>query len=84
MADALHPTVAEATKVLEPDREEIEVTLDIPEGVLDPRQRYSLWAHIDHEGTGQLKGGDMITTQNVPVTPEDVDGRTLEVPLTRI
>jgi hypothetical protein len=84
MADALHPTVAEATGVVEQDRDAIDLTLDIPEGTLEPRQRYSLWAHVDHGGTAQLKGGDLITTQNVPVTPEDVDGRTLEVPLTRI
>jgi hypothetical protein len=84
MADALHPTVAEATGVVDPVRDEVEVTLEVPREGLDRRHRYSVWAHVDHEGTGQPRAGDLITTQNVAVTPEDVDGRAVQVPLSRI
>lgn len=57
MADALHPTVAEATGVVDPVRDEVEVTLEVPQEGLDRRHRNSLWAHVDHEGTGQPGAG---------------------------
>jgi hypothetical protein len=84
MADALHPTVAEATRLVPQDLDQLEMVLDVPEGVLDPRHRYSLWVHVDHKGGGQPQAGDLITTQNVPVAPEDLDDRIIDVPLTRI
>ncbi len=84
MADALHPTVAEATAAVPEDPGQLEMVLDVPEGALDPHHRYSLWVHVDQEGGGQPRGGDLITTQDVPVVPEDLDDGIIDVPLTRI
>jgi Type III secretion system lipoprotein chaperone (YscW) len=83
LADALHPTIAEATGTLKPDSE-AELSVELPRERLDPRHRYSLWAHVDHHGDGEIRPGDLITTQNVPVRREDVDRGRIEVPLTRI
>lgn len=83
LADALHPTVAETTASVE-DAGGIEVTLELPDEALDPRRRYSVWAHLDHEGEGEIKTGDLITTQEVSVRPEHIDAEPVDVPLTRI
>lgn len=83
LADALHPTIAEATGTLEPDHE-AELNVELPRERLDPRHRYSLWAHVDQDGGGEIRPGDLITTQNVPVQREDVDRGPIEVQLTRI
>lgn len=84
MADALHPAVAEATAVLDPADDHADLVLDVPDGALDPRGRFSLWVHVDRAGGGELRAGDLITTQNVPVTVDDLDGAPLAIPLTRI
>jgi hypothetical protein len=84
MEDTLHPTVAEATGGLKPGQSRIEIALELPDSGLDPRHRYSVWAHVDHGGTGEIKPGDLITTQNVPVSSADIDTEAIEVPLTRI
>jgi hypothetical protein len=83
LADALHPTVAEVIGILEPESE-AELSVELPPERLNPRHRYSLWAHVDQAGDGEIRPGDLITTQNVPVRPEDVDRGPIEVPLTRI
>ncbi len=70
-ADALHPTVAEATGILE--EENLEVVLDVPDDAVNDRHRFSVFAHVDHEGDGSMHPGDLITTHNVPVSlPDDV------------
>jgi len=84
LADALHPTVAETTEGLDDAAEGIEVSLELPDQALDPRHRYSVWAHVDHEGQGEIQTGDLITTQEVSVRPEHLDADPVEVPLTRI
>lgn len=84
LADALHPTIAETTEGVENAAEGMEVTLDLPDQGLDPRHRYSVWAHLDHEGQGEIQSGDLITTQDVSVLPEHVDAEPVDVPLTRI
>lgn len=66
-ADTLHPTVAEATAVVEPPGSHVDVALDVPDGVLQPGHRYALQAHVDRGGTGDLAPGDLIITQHVPV-----------------
>ena len=85
-ADALHPTVAEASAVLDPDRQTLELTLEVPRGALKERNRYSLWAHVDRVGDGGVHPGDLIVTQNIPVTISDTkDGAPpILVPLTRV
>lgn len=83
-ADALHPTVAEATGTVAASGEVAELSIDLPDEPLDPRHRYSVWAHVDHAGQGELRPGDLITTQDVQIGPDDVDADPVEVPLTRI
>jgi hypothetical protein len=83
-ADALHPTVAEASGTVPVDADDVKVDVNLPDQPLDPRRRYSVWAHVDHSGNGQLGAGDLITTQDVQVGPEDVGASPVEVPLTRI
>lgn len=84
MEDALHPTVAETTAILEGERDTAEVVMTVPSHALDPRHRYSVWVQVDHEGSGGVTPGDLITTQNVPITPDDLGASVIEVPLTRV
>lgn len=70
LADALHPTVTESKGVIEEG--ETELMLDLPEGALSERHRYSIWAHVDHVGDGAIHPGDLITTENIPVVPDDI------------
>lgn len=85
-ADALHPTVTEATGVVSAGGDDVEVVLDVPEGALDARNRYSLFAHVDHRGDGKINPGDLIITQNVPVTIDQAGAEAgpLRARLTRI
>jgi hypothetical protein len=85
IADALHPTVAEAWAHVSPDIHEIELTIDVVEGRLAPGHRYSLWAHVGQGSAGHLRRGDLITAVDIPVTADDVAASAvLAVPLTRI
>src|SRR5919201_1083046 len=83
LADTLHPTVAEVTGLVA-DGDGVELSVDLASEPLHPRHRYSVWGHVDHAGDGELRPGDLITTQDVPVGLEDVDAGPVEVPLTRI
>ena len=84
LADAEHPTVAETTGTLAPDGKEIELSVDVPKEQLDARHRYSVWAHVDRDGSGEIRSGDLITTQDVAVRPDDLDAGPVEVPVARI
>lgn len=85
-ADALHDTVAEAVGVVGPDGDILEADLDIPDGALDDRRRYSWWAHVDRSGSGDIGTGDLIVTQNIPVAADAVAsaGPPVVLPLTRV
>ena len=85
-ADAHHPTVAEATGSIGSADDPVEVVIDVPEAALDVRNRYSLFAHVDHDGSGLLVSGDLITTRDVPVDPRELSAGTsfVQAPLTRI
>ena len=72
MADALHPTVAQATGVVEEGVEKIEIEVEVPDGTLREGRHYSLWCHVDHEGQGNMKSGDLITTVSIPVRSCDL------------
>lgn len=82
-ADALHPTVAELADRVELDPGGVELSLDLPQD-LDPRHRYSVWAHLDHDGSGEIASGDLITTENVAVDPQGGPDEPIDVPLTRV
>ena len=84
-ADALHPTVAEATTTLTSAAPHVELTIEIPDGSLAPGHRYSLQAHVDRGGTGDIEPGDLIITADVPVpTGEGRGARHVEATLTRV
>jgi hypothetical protein len=83
-ADALHPAVAEAT-TLAGIGPHVELLVDVPDAVLQQGHRYSLQAHLDHEGTGDIKPGDLIITENVPLPIGEGSGiRQVEARLTRV
>lgn len=84
LADTEHPTIAEASGTLAPGGDWVELSVDVPDEQLDPRHRYSVWAHVDRDGSGEIRGGDLITTQDVAVRPDDLDAAPVEVPLARI
>lgn len=85
MADGLDPTIAEAASAVPAGGDAVDLVLDVPAEAVDPRHRYSLWAHVDRAGDGALASGDLITTVNVPVTADDIAaGRSYDVPVVRI
>lgn len=85
IADALHPTVAEAWAMMDDASDQVEVALDVPEASLASSHRYSLWAHVGSSSGRELQRGDLITTIDIPVTASDVAaGTVFDVPLTRI
>lgn len=82
-ADASSVTVAETSVPLVGgvDSVEVEFELDAPE--LDPGASYSLAAHVDMSGSGDVTQGDLLTTRHVDVSPGG-DAETYDVPLERI
>lgn len=65
--------------------DELEVTLAVPVHLLQTGSRYSLRAHLDRDGSGEVARGDALTTVSVPVVADDVaGGRRVEVPLTQL
>ncbi|HEX5927888.1 MAG TPA: YbaY family lipoprotein [Solirubrobacterales bacterium] len=82
-ADALHPAVAEAVSRMAVDTDGVELSLDLPE-TLDPRHRYSVWAHVDRDGSGEIAAGDLITTRDVALDPQRLGPGPIDVPLTQI
>jgi Type III secretion system lipoprotein chaperone (YscW) len=83
-ADALHPTVAAINAPWDASASN-ELTINVPDGAIDPLHRYSLWAHLDRDGNGRVDLGDLITTANVPVAAVDiVAGTHIDVPLVPI
>lgn len=47
--------------------EEVPFTVEVAEARIDPTHLYSIRAHVDYSGTGNVKRGDLITTQSYPV-----------------
>lgn len=47
--------------------EELSFEVDVPASRIDPRHHYALRVHIEASGTGEVKVGDMVTTQSYPV-----------------
>lgn len=85
LADGLDPTIVETASAVPVGGGAVDVVLDVPADAVDPRHRYSLWAHVDRAGDGALASGDLITTVNVPVTADDIAaGRSYDLPVARI
>jgi hypothetical protein len=84
-ADALHPAVAETSTVLAAATGEVTLVLEVSDAMLREGNRYSLQAHVDRGATGDIKSGDLIITENIPVPTGDRMGvRELQARLTRI
>ena len=82
--DAEHPTVAETFAEL-PAGGEAELYLPVEAGALDPRNRYSVWAHVTPGNPERLAPGDFITTAATPVDMSDIEQeRTIPVSLQQI
>lgn len=72
MADTLHPLIAEASAPLAQMRTGV-FDMEVPDGAMEPRHRYSLFAHVDHSGDGSITGGDLISTEDIEVRPDHLD-----------
>ena len=84
-ADALHPAVAETSRVLNSATGQVDLVLEVSDAVLRDGHRYSLQAHVDRDGRGDIKPGDLIITENVQVPTSERQGiRHLNAILTRI
>ena len=71
--------------MLERASPQVELVLDVPDAALTAGHRYSLQAHVDHQGSGDIKPGDLIITQDVPVPVSVGAGRhDVEATLTRV
>jgi hypothetical protein len=81
--DAEHPTVATArVEVAAGAAAEVYLPVRVE---LDPRNRYTLWAHAAAGETERISPGDYLTTAVVPVTaPEVRQEREIELTLRRI
>jgi putative lipoprotein len=54
--------------------------VEVPADSVDPGLSYSLRAHVDVSGSGEVEPGDLLTTQSYPVlTPEQADSETVAV-----
>ena len=85
-ADQLHPKVAEATTTFPAGSDCVEVVVEIAADALKDRRRYSLWGHVDHSGTGDIRPGDLIVTENIPISRENLrpGADPVNITLTRI
>lgn len=56
--------------------------VEVPASRVDPRLNYSLRAHVDVSGSGEVESGDLLTTQSYPVlTTKQDDAPTVDVKL---
>jgi putative lipoprotein len=46
---------------------ELPFTVEVPESQVDHRRIYSVRAHVDTTGSGDVKAGDLVSTQSHPV-----------------
>jgi Type III secretion system lipoprotein chaperone (YscW) len=61
------------------------VELEIPDGELDPRRRFDVFAHVDVDANGAFTPGDFITTRSYPLPQDGAAGEVkLELAVVRI
>ena len=68
-ADAASKVVAEQripNPKLEPG-EAVPFELEVPEAAIDDQAMYSVRAHVDVSGSGEVEEGDLLSTQSYPV-----------------
>jgi putative lipoprotein len=82
-ADASSETVAEHTikgPLPTPGDDGASVRFDFETPELDASRSYSLAAHVDVSGSGEIEPGDYLTMESVPVEPT-AERRHFEVPV---
>jgi putative lipoprotein len=57
--------------------------VEIPAGLIDERGMYSVRAHVDVSGSGEVKEGDFVTTQSYPVLTRGY-GKAVKLALRRV
>jgi putative lipoprotein len=82
-ADASSVTVAETSVPLMGGAESVVVDFELDAPALDLTASYTLAAHVDMSGSGDLTQGDLLTTRHIDVSPEETDQR-YDVPLERV
>lgn len=79
-ADRRSTTIAQETKPLDHDHEAV---IKVPAGLVEDRASYSLFVHVDENGSGQIESGDFISPEVHPVlthgAPDRVDVRLVPV-----
>ena len=55
----------------------------VPVGLIDERHSYSVRAHIDVTGSGEVNKGDLVSTQSHPVLSRGY-GTTARIPVKRV
>jgi len=79
-ADKAAPVIAEKAVELSPDAD---ITIDVPPGLVDPHATYSVFLHLDSDGSGSIDVGDFISPSTHPVlthgAPDAVDANLVRV-----
>jgi hypothetical protein len=79
-ADRRTEAIAEQTEPLAPDST---ARIKVPAGLIDGQSSYSVFVHIDANGSGDIQTGDFIAPQVHPVlthgAPDAVEVRLVEV-----
>lgn len=58
----------------------LEVEVDVPGELVDPRRTYAVSVHVDVSGSGEVERGDLVSTQSHPVLTRGA-GRAVRVPV---
>ena len=79
-ADRRTEAIAEQVRPLVSD---LTTQIDVPAGLIDGRSSYSVFVHVDANGSGKIQAGDFIAPQVHPVlthgAPDAVEVRLVEV-----
>ncbi|HYI47028.1 MAG TPA: YbaY family lipoprotein [Allosphingosinicella sp.] len=79
-ADKAAPVIAEKVVQLSADAD---VTIEVPPGLVDPGATYSVFLHVDGDGSGNIDVGDFISPATHPVltqgAPDAVEAELVRV-----
>lgn len=84
-ADAPATMVGEhrQTDVLLPKGGTLPFAVEVPDRLIDEHHSYSVRAHLDMSGSGEVKKGDLVSTQSHPVLTRGY-GTTARIPVKRV
>lgn len=79
-ADKESTVIAEGTSAPASDKE---AAVQVPVGLIDPRASYSVFVHVDADGSGEITPGDFISPAVHPVlthgAPDSVEAKLIRV-----